>query len=110
MQTAIRINALMKENSADSQLVIITLPKAPRGEEGKHLVEYLFVLQLTLDIYHLNIIYYFQPLTTFSITWKKCQTVSNGCCSFVAQAMKSSPKVPNHFQQQPYLFPLALVS
>lgn len=36
MQTAIRINALMKENSADSQLVIITLPKAPRGEEAAH--------------------------------------------------------------------------
>lgn len=34
MQTAIRLNALIKENSADSQLTIITLPKAPRGDDG----------------------------------------------------------------------------
>ncbi|CAD5219732.1 unnamed protein product [Bursaphelenchus okinawaensis] len=36
MQTAIRLNAMMKENSTESQLVIITLPKAPRGEEAAH--------------------------------------------------------------------------
>jgi potassium/chloride transporter 4/5/6 len=34
MRTAMRMNSLIKEHSANSQLVLITLPKPPRGEQA----------------------------------------------------------------------------